>query len=434
MDAPQAIPPNRNKSTSWFRQLHWQVAIGMGVGVMAGIWLGPDATWTYEWAGELFLKLLKMVVVPLVFASIAAGVIRLGSPREVGRLGGVTLLYYLTTSCMAILTGLLVVNLFQPGVGMDRNLLSSGGHIEPGTLTARDLLMNWVPDNPLRTFTLFGTDEPGAGYAMLGIIFFGIVFGLSTAAVGGPHAKRLLGLLDSLFEVMMTMTRAIIRLAPLGVASLVGATLAHTGLAVVRPLLGYMATVLAGLGLHFFVTLPALLAILGRRNPLKTYRQMSFAMATAFSTASSNATLPTTMECLEENVGLDPKVTSFVIPLGATVNMDGTALYESVAALFVANLYGIELDISAQVLVFATALVTSIGAAGIPHSSMVMLTIIFRAVNLPLEGIGLILAVDRILDMCRTTVNVTSDMVGANIVDRYHRWLLSRRPRIPDAG
>jgi Na+/H+-dicarboxylate symporter len=414
------------KAERWYTKLHWQVALGLVVGVTLGVLLGEAAVPWYEWVGEVFLRLLKMVVVPLVFASITVGVIRLGSPKEVGRLGGVTLLYYLATSCLAIGAGLLVVNVFSPGVGLERSLLSSAGEIKQGSLTAHDLLMKWIPDNPLRTFTLFGTEEAGAGYAMLGIIFFGIVFGLATSATGGKHAARLEGVLDAVFEVMMTMTRVIIRMAPLGVASLVGATLARTGIEVVLPMMGYMATVLVGLSIHFFGTLPLLLYLFGGWNPWTYMRHMSSALATAFSSASSNATLPTTMECAEKEAGLDPRVVSFVLPMGATVNMDGTALYESVAAIFIANLYGIHLGVSGQILVFVTALVTSIGAAGIPHSSMVMLTIIFRAVGLPLEGIGLIFAVDRVLDMCRTATNVWSDAVGAAVINRFHGWLARR--------
>ncbi len=415
--------------TRWWKKLHWQVLIGMAVGATVG--LTTSAQWApyYSWVGEIFLKLLKMVVVPLVFSSIAAGVISLGNPREVGRIGLATVLYYLITSSLAIGAGLLVVNLFQPGVGLDTTLLAAGEAPEPATLTARGLLFRLIPDNPLHSFTLFGTDEEGAGYAMLAIIFFGVLFGLSTATVGGRTKETLLGILESIFKVMMSMTHGIIKLAPLGVAALVAETLSETGSQVFLPLLGYMLTVLAGLGIHFFLTLPAILLLVGGWNPLTYFHYMSFALATAFSTASSNATLPTTLECVEKNAGIDNSVSSFVIPLGATVNMDGTALYESVAAIFIANIYGVHLDLTAQLLIFVTALVTSIGAAGIPHSSMVMMTIIFRAVHIPIEGIGLILAVDRLLDMCRTTTNVWSDAVGTAVIDRFYHWL--HRPASP---
>ncbi len=408
--------------TKWYRKLHFQILIGMGVGVLVGLLTGPEHVHWFEWCGDLFLRLLKMVVVPLVAASVTLSVAGLGDPKKLGRMGGWTLSYYLFTTCAAILTGLIMVNIFQPGVGVDLGGGATEAAIAQQKFSVLDFLMRLIPENPLGAAALFGGGQgSGSGAGLLGLIFFCILFGLFTARIGGKTQENIVQLLDSVFNVMMRMTSAIIRTAPLGVAALLAVVVARSGVDVILPLLGYMGVVLLALATHFCVTLPLILFLVGKRNPITYFRAIGSALATGFSTASSNAALPLTMKYVENPGGVDRKTATFVLPLGATVNMDGTALYECVAALFVAQAYGVDLSITQQMIVCLTALLASVGAAGIPHAGLVMMTIVFQAVGLPLEAIGVILGVDRILDMCRTTTNIWSDSIGAAVVDRLEQ-------------
>jgi len=402
----------------WYRKLHFQILVGMGVGLVVGLVVQPEQVHWFEWCGDLFLQLLKMVVVPLVAASVTLSVASLGEPGKIGRMGGWTLGYYLVTSCAAILTGLLMVNLFEPGVGVELGAGAASAEIVQHEFSLLDFLKRLIPENPLGAAAFFGSGHGTGGAGLLGLIFFCILFGLFTAKIGGRTRETINGLMDAVFNVMMRMTSAIIRTAPLGVAALLAAVVARSGADVILPLLGYMGVVLAALGVHFCVTLPLILVLAGGRNPLTWFRAVGSALATGFSTASSNAALPLTMKYVENPGGVDRRTANFVLPLGATVNMDGTALYECVAALFVAQAYGIDLTMGQQIIVCLTALLASVGAAGIPHAGLVMMTIVFQAVGLPLEAIGVILGVDRILDMCRTTTNIWSDSIGAAVVDR----------------
>ena len=401
----------------WYRQLHWQILIGMVVGTAVGL-LTP-ATWVpyYAWAGDLFLRALKMVVVPLVTSSIIVGVARLGDTRTVGRLGGTTVLYYMATSALAILTGLVAVNILRPGVGVVLENLDTSEKILSTGRSLGDLVYDLIPVNPIGAMADFAMSEGGSN-ALIGVIFFCALFGLAAGALPGEKRDRVLGFFDGVFAVMMTITQWIIRTAPLAVAALIAKVLALTGTEVVLPLLGYMGTVILALGVHFFGTIPLILYVFGRRNPYTYMRQVGLALITALTTASSNATLPISMDVAPSRGGVDPKVSGFVLPLGATVNMDGSALYEGVAAIFVAQLYGRQLGIDEQALIFLTALVASVGAAGIPHASLVMMAVVFEAVGLPLEAVGVLLGVDRVLTMCRTTTNVWSDLAGAAVLDR----------------
>ena len=404
----------------WVRQLHWQILIGMVVGVAVGLLTSPDQVRYYGWAGDLFLRALKMVVVPLVTSSIIVGVARMGDTRTVGRLGGATLLYYLATSALAIATGLIAVNLLRPGVGVVLESLDTSAPVLSTGRSIGDLIYDLIPVNPIGAMADFGMSD-GGNNALIGVIFFCVLFGLAAGALPGEKRDRVLGFFDGVFSVMMTITQWIIRAAPLAVAALIAGVLARTGTDVILPLLGYMGTVLLALGVHFFGTIPLILFLFGRRNPYAYMRQVGLALVTALTTASSNATLPISMDVAPSRGGVDPKVSGFVLPLGATVNMDGSALYEGVAAIFVAQLYGRHLGIDEQALVFVTALVASVGAAGIPHASLVMMAVVFDAVGLPLEAVGVLLGVDRILTMCRTATNVWSDLAGAAVLDRVTR-------------
>lgn len=407
-------------------KLHWQILLALGLSVLIGLALDRDASILgvtfysiFEFVGKLFLNALKMLIVPLIVSSIIVGVAGLGGAEGLGRLGGKTIGYYAMTSLLAIVVGLLAVNLIQPGVvdGDPREVFGFTGDTEAlaaqlagrGSGDLVEVFLRMIPTNVV---------EAAAQGQMLGLIFFSLLYGFFLTRITEDYAEAQYNFFQGMFEIMMRITDLIMRFAPLGVFALVARTIMDTGLAAFAPLALFFLTVVLALAVHFLVVLPLLLYFLGGVNPLRHYPAMGAALLTAFSTASSSATLPVTMECVEKNAGVSNKVTSFVLPLGATVNMDGTALYECVAALFIAQAYGIELSMGTQFLVVLLALLTSIGVAGIPAASLVAISIILGAVGLPLEGIGLILAVDRILDMMRTAVNVFSDSCGAVIIAR----------------
>jgi len=362
--------------------------------------------------GGLFLRLLKMVAVPLIVTSLASGVLGLGGTASLGRMFSRTLGYYLATSMLAILTGLVMVNLVRPGLG--ENSMPQAAAAEP--VAAEGLgevlfsqIEAMIPENPFSALV-----EPN----FLSIIAFTIGFSIFAMLAGGEIASAVRKAAETGFAVMMAMTTAIIRLAPAGVLFLMASVTATQGLAVFRSLAFYMLAVALALGFHAMVTLPAIVWFFARRNPLTFARAMSPALLTAFSSASSNGTLPLTLSCVEHRAGIRNRTGSFVLPLGATINMDGTALYEAVAVLFIAQLhFGEMLPLSQQIVVAITALLASVGAAGIPHAGLVMMAIILQAVGLPAESQGIILAVDRILDMLRTSVNVWSDSCGCAVVD-----------------
>lgn len=414
--------------TSWYKKLHVQILFALAAGVLVG-WLGgPSAVPYYDWMGDLFMRLLQMVVVPLIATSMIVGVTGIGNLRGLGRIGVRTITYYVVTSLVAILTGLVMVNLISPGVGADLNLTASATSLSETTPSVRELMLRLVPTNPIESM-VYDRDDPKAGADILGVIFFSIFFGICTLTVAGSYRERLISLFNAVFQVMMQMTGYIIRIAPLGVFALMGKVVGQSGFATFMPLAWYMLTVFLALVVHAVVTLPLILLLVGRYHPLKFARHMLPALTTVFSSASSNATLPVTMTCAKDNAGISERVTSFVLPLGATINMDGTALYECVAVMFIAQAYGVELSVTQQFLVVITALLASIGAAGIPHAGLVMMSIVLQAVGLPLEGVGLIIAVDRVLDMCRSTVNVWSDSCGAAVVGRLMGEAPGERPR-----
>jgi proton glutamate symport protein len=363
--------------------------------------------------GNLFLRMLQMVAVPLIVTSLITGVMGLGEASRLGKMFGRTVLYYVTTSMLAITTGLVMVNLFRPGLRGDLNL-GGGEAPEVGGELGEVLfsqLETMIPPNPFAAV---------AESNFLSIICFSLAFAVFAILVGGKTQERLHTFFGDAFEVMMRMTMAIIRLAPLGVFFLMLYVTATQGPEVFQSLAWYMMAVLSALAVHALIVLPLVLKFVAHRNPLQYARAMSPALLTAFSSASSNGTLPLTLACVEERAGINNRVSSFVLPLGATVNMDGTALYEAVAVLFIAQLYhGFNLPLADQIIVAVTALLASIGAAGIPHAGLVMMVIILQAVGLPVEMQGIILAVDRVLDMCRTSVNVWSDSCGCAVVARF---------------
>ncbi len=389
-------------------KLHWQILIALGLAVIYGAFFTGYVQYV-TWMGELFLRALKMIIVPLILTSIVSGVTNIGNAQNLGKLGFKTILYYLTTSLFAILVGLTLVNLFQPGVGADLGLRKEVEGLSAAQGGIGNILLRMVPSNFFQA--LVSAD-------MLAIIFFAILVGYFITRVSDEYKDPLVNLFNGGFEVMMKITSFIIKFTPLGIFGIVAGVIAEQKdlLDMVQRLGIYMLAVLLGLAIHSTITLPLLLRVFGKANPWLHFKAMTTPLLTAFSTSSSSATLPLTLEAVEHNDGVSNKITSFVLPLGATVNMDGTALYECVAAMFIAQAYGVDLSFMQQVIVVFTALLASIGAAGIPMAGLVMISVILSAVGLPLEGVGLILAVDRILDMCRTSVNVWSDSCGAVII------------------
>ena len=384
-----------------------QIFIAIVLGAGAGVLLGEKAG-HLKVVGDIFISLLKMIIVPLIVASMVCGITSVGDIRKLGRMGVRTLVYYLATTVLAAGVGLVLVNVIQPGAGVDMGL-TAAADLETGQApSAISLIKDIVPENVFAAMT---------GDKVLSVIFFSLILGVAISSIG-EKGKAAAAFFDSFNAAMMKITGWIMRLAPLGVFALMASTIGQMGMGVIKPLGAYMATVVTGLGIHACVTLSVLLGIFGRYSALKFARHVFGAVATAFSTASSAATLPITMECVEQNVGVSNRVASFVLPLGATINMDGTALYEAVAAMFIAQAYGIDLTMGQQLVIVFTATLASIGAAAIPGAGLVTMVIVLTAVKLPLEGIGMLLAVDRLLDMFRTAVNVWGDACGAAVVAR----------------
>lgn len=388
--------------------LHWQILIGLILGVVYGLTLGSTVSYV-SWIGDLFIQALKMIIVPLIITSIVSGVTNIGSGSNFSRLFTKTFSYYLLTSTFAITVGLLFVNIIQPGVGAEINLQQSVEGFATENKSFMDTLMGIIPTNIV--------DAMAKGN-MLSIIFFAMLSGFFITRIKGEYKNLLTNFFNAGFEVMMKVTMFIIKFTPIGVFALAARLMASQDdpVGTFQSLGLYMITVILALVVHGVVVLPLISKTFGKISPIKHFKAMTGPLLTAFSTSSSNATLPYTLEAVEENSGVSNKITSFTLPLGATINMDGTALYEGVAVMFIAQAYGIELGILQQLIVIVTALLASIGAAAVPMAGLVMMTIILSAVGLPLEGIALILPVDRLLDMCRTVVNVWSDSCGAVII------------------
>ena len=388
-------------------KLHWQILIGMLLGFIYGI-LIPEHVKYIEWTGVIFLRLLKMVVVPLVLTSLISGVSNINTGNKLRQLSIKTIIYYLGTSLLAILTGLFFVNLFKPGIGNPIDLPSSA-NLNISTVSVSQTLFDIIPENIFQS--ILQAD-------MLSIIFISILIGFFITLLPENPKGILSSFFSSAFELMMKITVFIIRLAPVGILGIIARVIAEQSnlFALAINLLHFVFTFFAGLSVHFFISLPIILYFFFKINPIKHIKAMLVPLLMAFSTASSNATLPVTIEHVEIKSGVSNKITGFTLPLGATINMDGTALYELVVAVFVAQLYGIELSFTQQFIIVYTALLASIGTAGIPMASYAAMTIIFTAVGLPLEAVALILPIDRPLDMCRTATNVWSDTCGAVII------------------
>ncbi len=414
--------------------LQWKILIGivagisLGIGINiamgAGITTGPVfyMKTLFKYGGDIFIRLLRMLIVPLVFASIFMAVANLGDVRKLGKIGGKTIGYYMLTTALAVLIGLVVVNIINPGIGIDKEALSAlnistevpakvskqGVGERSPVIIIVDTFVNMIPKNPAAAF---------AKGDVLQIIFFTIFLAVF-ASIVGRDSEPMTQVINAIDRIMQKGIMAVMAIAPYAIFMLVAAIFMDLGFAALKALGKYAVTVLLGLFIHGFITLPILVAVFGRYNPLRLMKALSPAMMTAWSTASSAATLPVTMSNLEKRAGVDGRIGNFVLPLGATINMDGTALYESVAVIFIAQLLGVKLTMGMQIVIFITASLAAIGAAAIPGAGLVTMGIVLTAAGLPLDGIGLILAIDRILDQFRTAINVWGDATAAVVVGR----------------
>jgi Na+/H+-dicarboxylate symporter len=390
-----------------YRSLTFWIFVGLFGGMLAGKAFGESILPIAEPLSDIFLRLLRMAIMPLIITSLTAAVISVGERKNLGILGARTFGYYIVSSLAAILTGQILVNIFRPGVGSAIRLEETVTEIPAAQQSFVDLILNIIPENPFQAL---------AEGRVLPIIFFCILFGYFVTQLNDPYKTQLGNFFQASFQAMMKMTRMVVWSAPIGVFGINAMIVATTGFEAFKSLGFYFVVVLIGLFIHATITLPLFVYAVTRKNPFRHYRGMPSALVTAFSTCSTIVTLPLTMEAVTDNSRVSEKISSFVLPIGATVNMDGTALYECVAVIFIAQVYGFALTLDQQLVIVVTALLASIGAASVPMSGLVMMSIVLTAVGLPLEGVAIILAVDRILDMFRTTVNVLSDSCGAVIV------------------
>ena len=395
--------------------------------MIAGIVLGIFSGWMFgskmlvvEWIGEMFLDALKMLVVPLIISSMIVGIAGLGDIRKVGKTGLIALGYFMTTTCIAVIIGLVMVNIIEPGVAVEMTVEQVPEKVAgKESVGITDILKSFVSPNLVQSMVKMD---------ILPLIVFSLIFGGVLTTLGEP-GKRAIDFFDTVNAAVMKIVHLLMYLAPIGVFALIASKLGAAGggdlfLAELAKIGKYATTVISALLIHGLVVLPAVLYVTTRRNPVTYFKNVVEALTTAFSTASSSATLPVTIECAEENNRVSRKASLFVLPLGATVNMDGTALYESVAALFIAQMLGIQLGFGEQMIVFLTATLAAVGAAGIPEAGLVTMVMVLQSVGLPLEGIGMLLSIDWFLDRCRTTVNVWGDSIGAAVIDTLEeKWV-----------
>jgi Na+/H+-dicarboxylate symporter len=413
------------------------MAGGAALGALAGTegtLLGVDVIHACDFVGSLFINLLKMLIVPLVMASVITGVSGMGSGRSLGRLGLTSFAFYVITTLMAVLIALCVLNVVQPGLVHGepaRDLLALHADAASVDINVRakaqggllDLLLGMVPTNIV---------EAASGTKLLGLLFFSVLFGFFLTRIESPYRESVSDFWQGIYRVMMRMTDFVMHLAPIGVFGLTARVVARTGFASAGPILLFGLCVVLSLAIFALIALPLLIRVVGRVRPWGLFSALAPALLTAFSTASSSATLPLTMECTEKRAGVSARISGFVLPLGVSVNHAGSALYECAAALFIAQAYGLHLSFATQFTIVVLALVTSMGIAGIPAASLVGITVILGAVGLPAEAIGVLLVLDRLLDMARTAVNVLADAACAVIVARLagERDVLSGR--VPD--
>jgi len=428
----------RGEGTGGRWPLHVRMAIGVGVGIALGLAAhagfadSPALAWTLTWVakpvGKIFLRLLFLLVVPLIFAALVLGITGLGDLRSLGRIGLRTLLYTIVVSSIAVALGLGLVNLLRPGEGLspEARARMMAGAADRATVLAKaqapkagiDLLTDLVPANPLKA---------AVDGDMLAWMFFSLLFGVGLSLTRTEAARRLEEAIEGLYDVTMRLIGVVIGVAPVGVAALLFSLTAELGLEIVVQLARYVGVVVLALAIHQFVVYSLAVRLFGGMSPVRFFRDVQEAMITAFSTASSNATLPTALRVAEEKLKLPPHVSRFVLTIGSTANQNGTALFEGVTVLFLAQFYGVALTLGQQLTVLFVCILGGIGTAGVPAGSIPVVAMILGQVGVPVEGIGVILGVDRFLDMCRTTLNVTGDLAAAVVVSRGEE-----RPLAPD--
>lgn len=420
------IPVEENKTGL---PLHTRMLIafvvGITLGLIANVFLSGSGLveniigWVTEPVGKLFINTLKMLVVPLVFSALLLGVVEIGDPKSLGRIGGKTLVYILVVTGIAVSIGLTLVNLIKPGVGISKELgmsLISEGSVKATEIAGKSegaelgqLLLNLIPSNPVAA---------AANGDLLALMMVALLFGIAAAVIRSDATRTFVHATQGLYEICMKLIAWVIELAPYAVACLLFTLTAKLGADVLKQLFWFVLTVIAALSIHMFVVFPLLLKFFGGVSPLWFFKQAEPAMLTAFSTSSSSASLPTTLRVVEEGLNVPRRVGRFVCTLGATANMNGTALFEGVTVLFLAQFFGIDLSMTQQVTVLFVCILGGIGAAGVPGGSLPVIVMILAMFHIPPEGIGLILGVDRLLDMCRTTVNVTGDLVGSVLIGK----------------
>jgi DAACS family dicarboxylate/amino acid:cation (Na+ or H+) symporter len=410
-------------------ELQWQMLVGFLVGLVAGLivyatqrdaaWVDAVTTYVTQPIGQIFLRLLFMLVIPLLFSALVVGISEMGEVRSLKRVGIRTLVYTVIVSAIAVVVSLVVVNLLQPGAGVDRaaaaQLLAAqadraGAIVRAGTEqpSGIDSFVNIIPQNLVEVM--------GSNSAILSVMFFALFFGIGLLLTDTPAARTLQRGFEGLFDVTMRLILIVIRLAPLAVACFMFNLAALFGWDLLIRLSAYVGVVLLALAIQMFIVFPTLLATLGRKNPLAFFRETQEASVMAFSTASSNATLPTSLRVADEQLKLPPRVARFVLTIGATANQNGTAMFEGVTVIFLAQFFGVELTIWQQLMVMLVCILGGIGTAGVPAGSLPVVALILAMVGIRPEAIALVLGVDRFLDMCRTTLNVVGDLVAAQVI------------------
>ncbi len=441
-DAPE-FGANQSENKKPGMPLHTKIFIGLIAGAVGGIFCNTFfkdhpallgfIKYVSEPAGRIFLNLLIMVVIPLVFASLSLGVAGIGNLKQLGRIGLRTMLYFLLVTAAAVTIGLVLVNTIQPGGALPeetKNGLMSAYGQQAAEMQGRakettfgiQTLVNIVPRNPFHAMA--GKESTNGNPDMLGVIFFALMVGVGLTLIKPERAQPLMRVLEAVYDVAVVIINLAMKLAPYGVAGLIFSVTARFGFDLLKALAWYVVTVLIGLLLHQFGTFSILIKAFARMNPLTFFKKVETIMLTAFSTSSSNATLPTTIMVSQQNLGVPAKITGFVLPLGATMNMNGTALFEGVTVLFLAQVFGVQLDLMSQLIVVIMSVLTAVGAAGVPSGSIPLLIIVMQMVGVPGEGIAIILGVDRVLDMCRTVLNVTGDVTCAAYIARSEGYEL----------
>lgn len=384
----------------------WALALGAITGIVINIfadnWFEPLDGYVFTPLGTIFLNLIKMLIVPLVFFSIAVGVANIGDPKKLGRMGGKTMAFFLSTTAIAITIGIIAALLLKPGVGGSfdtTNLEYEASEAPPVT----DTLLGIIPANPI---------EAMASGDMLAIIFFALFIGIGVAALG-EKVDIFKRFLEQGNEIMMFLVGLVMKFAPIGTFGLIASAVGKQGFDALKAMFLYMVVVILALALHFIVVYGGAMKLLAKQNPIKVMKEFIPAMTVAFSTSSSSATLPIAMDLAQTKLGVPKPISSFVQPLGATINMDGTAIMQGVATIFIAQVFGVDLSIQDMVVVVLTAVLASIGTAAVPGAGMIMLAMVLESVGLPVAGIALIIGIDRLLDMTRTLVNITGDLTCA---------------------